>query len=294
MTAQQTQDRWAKWLLETRFAGDPERRKAFEQYLLPVRDRVLANAKVGEGDILLDVGAGDGLIAYGALPLVGESGKVIFSDISQDLLEHSRALAEQLDVLDRIEILHASADDLSALPDASVDVVTTRSVLIYVDRKREAFGEFFRVLKPGGRLSLFEPINRFHSPEPPGVYIGFDVRPIQEIAAKVRALYEQIQPLDSDPMLDFDERDLLAHVEAVGFREVHLDYEATMRPKKPLLWEHLFRTPGNPNIPTLEEAIKQTLTPSEAEEFVAYLRPHVEAGEGMQWEAVAYVWAIKH
>jgi arsenite methyltransferase len=32
--------------------------------------------------------------------------------------------------------------DLSALPDATVDVVTTRSVLIYVAAKRQAFAEF--------------------------------------------------------------------------------------------------------------------------------------------------------
>jgi ubiquinone/menaquinone biosynthesis C-methylase UbiE len=36
----------------------------------------------------------------------------------------------------------ASAEDLSALPDATVDVVTTRSMLIYVAAKRQAFAEF--------------------------------------------------------------------------------------------------------------------------------------------------------
>jgi len=294
MTEQQTKDRWSGWLLETRFADDPEPKKAFEEYLFPVRDRVLANGKVTEEDILLDVGAGDGLIAFGAVPLVGESGKIIFSDISPDLLDHSRTLTEQLGLLDRVEFLRASADDLSALPDASVDVVTTRSVLIYVDRKQQAFDEFFRVLKPGGRLSIFEPINRFHYPEPPGVYIGFDVRPIQDITAKVRALYERLQPVDTDPMVNFDERDLLAHAEAAGFGEIQLDYEATNRPKKPMRWEHLFRTSGNPNIPTLEDAINQTLSPSEVEEFVAYLRPRVEEGEGIDREAKAYLWAVKH
>jgi ubiquinone/menaquinone biosynthesis C-methylase UbiE len=48
-----------------------------------------------------------------------------------------------------------------------VDAVTTRSVLIYVKDKRRASEEFHRVLKPGGRLSIFEPINSFTYPEPP-------------------------------------------------------------------------------------------------------------------------------
>ncbi|WP_348240817.1 methyltransferase domain-containing protein, partial [Salmonella enterica] len=52
------------------------------------------------------------------------------------------------------------AETLEGIADSSVDVVTTRSVLIYVDDKAAAFAAFHRVLKPGGRVSLFEPINR--------------------------------------------------------------------------------------------------------------------------------------
>jgi ubiquinone/menaquinone biosynthesis C-methylase UbiE len=113
MVESSVQDRWSTWLLQTRFAGDPERKKVFEEYLFPVRDRVLANADVADGDVLLDVGAGDGLIAFAALPLVGASGKVIFSDVSQDLLDHAQALAEQMDVLDRVDFVRVSADDLT-------------------------------------------------------------------------------------------------------------------------------------------------------------------------------------
>ena len=86
-------DRWAEWLLKRRFSGDPEQRKSFLEGLLPWRDRILENAAVKEGETLLDVGAGDGLIAFGALDLVGETGRIVFSDISQDLLDYSRRLA---------------------------------------------------------------------------------------------------------------------------------------------------------------------------------------------------------
>jgi arsenite methyltransferase len=293
MTDKQVQDQWAKWLLQTRFGGYPEGKKVILESLFRVRDRVLANAPVSEGDVLLDVGAGDGLIAFGALPLVGETGKVIFSDISQDLLDHSRGLTEQLGAPDRVEFLRAPADDLSALSDGSVDIVTTRSVLIYVDRKREAFREFFRILRAGGRLSIFEPINRFPLPAPSNVFMGIDVSPVQRIAEKVGAHYARLQPLESDPMLDFDERDLLAHAEAAGFAEIHLQYEAWIKPREPKRWERVLHSSGNPKIPTLQEAMNQTLTAKEADEFVAYLRPRVEAGAGIEREAVAYLWAIK-
>jgi arsenite methyltransferase len=136
-----TQDHWAQWLLQKRFGGNEQRLKATLAGLAKVRDRVLEHAAITEGAMVLDVGCGDGLIAFGALDLVGKDGQVIFSDISQDLLDHCQNLAEQMDVLDRCQFLRASAVDLSAVASQSVDVVTTRSVLIYVEQKQQAFEE---------------------------------------------------------------------------------------------------------------------------------------------------------
>src|SRR5581483_5159805 len=161
-----TQDYWAQWLLHRRFGGDDQQLRAMLATLEKVRDQVLQHARVGEGNIVLDVGCGDGLLAFGALDGIGEQGKVIFSDISQDLLDHCYALAQQMKVSERCRFIQASATDLSAIEDNTVDVVTTRSVLIYVREKQRAFQEFYRVLKPGGRLSIFEPVNRFAYPEP--------------------------------------------------------------------------------------------------------------------------------
>jgi len=291
-------DKWAGWLLERRHAGDPERLEETLRFLAPVRDRVLRNTALREGDTLLDVGAGDGLIAFGALERVGGSGQVIFSDVSKDLLEHSRRLAEGMGVLGRCRFVRASAEDLSAIGDASVDAVTTRSVLIYVKDKARAFREFHRVLKPGGRLSVFEPINRFRKPEPPHLFFGYDVTPVADLARKVREVYGRLQPLGEDPMLDFDERDLLGLAEGAGFREVHLNYEAEIVrgghsgwdvPG----WEELLDTAGNPKIPTLREAIAEALTPEEAERFESHLRPLVEGARRLGTSAVAYLWAAK-
>src|SRR6266571_4607180 len=80
-------DRWHRWLLDVRFGGDAAyREKNLTEYLYPVRDAVLDKAQLRPGDSLLDVGTGDGLIAFGALERLGPAGRVIFSDISQDLL----------------------------------------------------------------------------------------------------------------------------------------------------------------------------------------------------------------
>jgi arsenite methyltransferase len=286
-------DIWAEWLLHRRYGGDTEELQRMLDFLYPVRDKVLANARIAEGETLLDVGAGDGLIAFGALEQVGPTGKVILSDISQDLLDHDRTIVEQMGIAGRCQFVRAAAEDLSPIADASVDVVTTRSVLIYVADKQRAFDEFFRVLRPGGRISLFEPINRFGYPEQPNKFSGHDVTPVEDIAAKVRALYCERQPLDEDSMLNFDERDLLTFVEQAGFAERHLEFRVDTETMPPRRWETVSQTAYNPRMPTLTEATAEVLTPAETERFVAYLKPLVEQGGGTTTYASAYLWAVK-
>src|SRR5919199_656582 len=55
---------------------------------------------------------------------------------------------------------------------------------------------------------------------------GHDVTPVRELASRVRAVYERVQPPGSDPMLDFDERDLVRLATDTGFSDVSLTYEA--------------------------------------------------------------------
>ncbi len=288
------QDIWCRWLLERRFGGDVDRMKVMTDYLYPLRDKVLSRIHIEPGETLLDVGCGDGLIAFGALEKF-EGCRVIFSDISDDLLRHVEALAREMDVHDRCRFLHASADDLSALPDGSVDAVTTRSVLIYVSAKQKAFREFHRVLRKGGQLSIFEPISRFAFPEPPDRFEGYDVTPVADLAAKLTELYYRIQPLESDPMIDFDERDLFARAEEAGFPEIYLELQAHAKPTGDTYgdWSTFVDAAMNPKAPTLAEAMREVLSPEETERFTNHLRPLVDAGQGTHRLAVAYLWAVK-
>jgi arsenite methyltransferase len=284
-------DRWHRWLMDVRFGGDPAvREQMLTELLYPVRDKVLDNARLQPDDTVLDVGAGDGLIAFGALERLGPSGRVIFSDISQDLLDHCRAAAAAEGLLNRSSFVAASADSLDGIADASVDVVTTRSVLIYVKDKAAALREFRRVLRPGGRISLFEPINVLMSD--PGRFLGYDIGPVEPLAAKVKALYESIQPSGDDPMVDFDDRDLVRHAEQAGFAEVGLELRVTVKNEKnPVPWERALRMAGNPRVPSLGEALEQALSPQEIAEFTAYLKPLVESRAGRDRSALAYLTA---
>jgi ubiquinone/menaquinone biosynthesis C-methylase UbiE len=295
--AMTTHDIWAQWLLHRRHGGDAARLKSTLDRLVPIRERVLAGATLADGETLLDVGCGDGLIGLRALELTTDA-RVIFSDISQDLLDVVASLLREAQLDHRCEFLLASAADLSALPDASVDAVALRSVLIYVAEKAQAFREFHRVLRTGGRLSIFEPINRFGHPQPAHLFWGYNVESIAPIASKVKAIYERLQPLDSDPMMDFDERDLIRWAEIAGLQQVHCELEVRVAPfhleaDGPMSWQTFMGAAANPRIPTIEEAVAGALTPDEGAAFTAHLRPLVEAGAGISRSAVAWLSATK-
>ena len=289
-------DHWHRWLLQTRFGGDAEAcRRQLADRLLPIRDKVLDNAELQPQDTLLDVGAGDGLIAFGALEQPGFAGQVIFADVSADLLGHCRQAAATRGWQDRCSFILAPADDLSDVADASADVVTTRSVLIYVKDKAAALREFCRVLRPGGRISLGEPINVLMAGFDPARFAGYDTGPVRAVAAKVEAVYESIQPRGEDPMIDFDDRDLVRHAENAGFGEVDLELRVTVRNRKPPVpWDRFLRSSGNPLIPTIGEALDRCLSTGEIAEFTTYLRPLVESGAGQERMAFAFLTARKN
>jgi arsenite methyltransferase len=283
-------DIWAAWLAEHRHGGDSELRREMLEKLGGVRDKVLDRARFAAGESLVDVGCGEGLIGFGALER--GAGHVVFSDISQDLLDFCRGTAEALGVSNRCDFVRAAADELAGVVDASVDVVTTRSVLIYVADKARSFREFFRVLRAGGRVSLYEPINRFGMEDRLEGFWGYPSNGLHHLARKVEGVFAAIQP-PSDPMIDFDERDLVRHAEDAGFFPIDLELQVEVRATEPRPWPAFANSSGNPKIPTIAQAMDQALTPEEREQFVGHLRPLVEEGRGVWRMAHAYLVAVK-
>ncbi len=290
-------DRWSRWLRERRDAGDERQRTTILDLLAPVRERVLEHAGSLDGATLLDIGTGDGLIGLAALDRVGEKGMVIFSDISDALLGHAYDAVAAQGLLGRAQFVSTQAEDLSEIPDGSVDVVTTRSVLIYVGAKARAFAARYRVLRPGGRISLFEPINRLMFPEPPDRFWGYEVGDVAELAEKVKASYRRIEDPAAMAMIDFDDRDLVRFAEAAGFTQIHLechvDVEAGTAMTKPMSIEVLLDSAPNPLAPTARESIAAALTTEERDRFVAHLQRAVDGGARVRRSAVAYLAASK-
>ena len=283
-------DRWASWLAELRTAGNEDERRRGLERLAAWRDRILDNADLQRGETLLDVGCGEGLVGFGALER--GAGTVVFSDISSDLLDFCHDAASELGLLDRVRLVEAPAEDLSAIASDSVDVVTMRSVLIYVADKEAAFDEFFRVLRPGGRLSLFEPVNRFAQTNG-DTWMGYDLAPVAEIAAKVRAVYARAQPPETDPMFDFDERRLLELADAAGFFPLRLELESAIEAPDFRSWDALLNIPPNPRAPSLADAMVDALDEQERKLLVSHLRPLVEGGLGVSRRSHLFLTGVK-
>lgn len=107
---------------------------------------------VQAGDHVLDIGSGSGTDVFIAATLVGPNGKVTGLDMTEAMLEKARANAIEMGVT-HVEFMQGNAETIP-LPNASVDSVTSNGVLNLVPDKPTAFGEIFRVLRPGGRIQV--------------------------------------------------------------------------------------------------------------------------------------------
>lgn len=100
------------------------------------------------GQRVLDIGAGTGLLAAYTASIVGPPGKVV----AIDPLPLRVALASKKAA--DVEAKVGRAEDLSAFPASSFDVVYLNSVIHWIVDKPRVLAEVRRVLKPGGKLGF--------------------------------------------------------------------------------------------------------------------------------------------
>lgn len=123
------------------------------------------------GERVVDVGSGAGLDAFVAAGQVGADGWVLGVDMTPEMLHKSRASAAEL-VLDNVEFREGLAESLP-VADGWADVVIANGVLNLCADKQAAFGEVWRVLRPGGWLQFADIANG--RPVPPGALRDIDL-----------------------------------------------------------------------------------------------------------------------
>jgi arsenite methyltransferase len=109
-------------------------------------------AHIKEGDTVIDLGSGAGNDVFVARALTGEKGKVVGIDFTEKMIEKARLNNEKLG-FSNVEFRFGDIEDLPVI-DNFADVVISNCVLNLVPDKKKAFGEIFRVLKPGGHFSV--------------------------------------------------------------------------------------------------------------------------------------------
>ncbi len=115
-----------------------------------------AIAALREGETVLDLGSGGGFDVFLAGPRVGASGRSIGVDMTAEMVSKARANTEQYRKATGLDNVEFRLGEIENLPvaDASVDVVISNCVLNLSTDKARAWGEIFRVLKPGGRVAV--------------------------------------------------------------------------------------------------------------------------------------------
>jgi ubiquinone/menaquinone biosynthesis C-methylase UbiE len=118
-------------------------------------DRVLAQAGVRVGEVVVDLGAGTGLWTAPLAALVGPAGRVYAVDVEPIMLEEIRTLIRERG-LTNVEAVPMEAEAAVPLPEALADLILLAFVL-HEPADPEAFlHEVVRLLKPDGRVLVME------------------------------------------------------------------------------------------------------------------------------------------
>ena len=111
-----------------------------------------ALGEIKEGDTVLDLGSGSGMDSFIAAKKVGDSGKVIGVDITEEMIERARSIAVRHGFLN----VEFRQGDIEALPvdSLSIDVILSNCVINLAPDKIKVFDEAYRVLRSGGRMYI--------------------------------------------------------------------------------------------------------------------------------------------
>lgn len=114
------------------------------------------HAALQPGEVVVDLGSGAGMDSFLAANRVGPSGRVHGFDLTPEMLERARGNAARYP---NVSFEHAQIERLP-FPDASADAAISNCVINLAPDKRVVYDEIYRVLRPGGRISVADIVLR--------------------------------------------------------------------------------------------------------------------------------------
>jgi arsenite methyltransferase len=294
-------DVWSDWLLHRRHGDDPAFAKVVRADVDRFVERVLDAAQLGPGMRLADIGTGEGVIALRATERIGSTLTVILTDVSRAMLQHAESCAVEARVRSQCTFLQCPADHLDDIETASVDVVTTRAVLAYVSDKLAALAEFYRILKPGGRISIAEPILQDDAFLATALKMRLDIEGPRSRDRFLPLLHrwkaaqypDSQQQISNNPLVNYSERTLFEFVRQAGFVGIHLELHIDLLPSIFPSWDVFLNSSPHPWAPAPRTILAEQFTATERELFEAVMRPTIEAPDAVTISRNVYLNATK-
>lgn len=294
-------DAWSTWLTETRFAGNSDYEHKIRQEVQAYILKVLQAAQIQPGMTIADIGTGEGVLAFEALRTT-PSLHAILTDSSSALLEAAKKQAKTLGVSSQCRFVESDSEYLHEIDDASVDVVLTRSSLAYVADKKSTLSEFMRILKPGGRISLAEPIMRDDAMAVKDLKSALtsntsgNIDPFLPLLHRWRAAWypDNESAIERAHFCNFSERDLIEYARNAGFVDIHMEFHVDITPANHHSWDIFLDMTPHPWASPLRSLLHQTFTADERALFERVFRPIVENSTAVQVHRMAYLSANKN